>query len=487
MTSCGLPLEAPLRRPLRRWAVGVGAGAGPGLDLTGLALLRILTAGWLLVDLAQRAAALTLLVSDSGAYSRTTWLADLADLAQAGQSWGSWSFHLLTGATELQAVLLVVAAIAHLALLVGWNTRLSALVSAFLLVSLANRMPLAALPLDPLLALLTWWCAVLPCAARLSLDAARRGPGGPPPRLGGILAVGFVLSLAALTFLLAQVSPSLALWPLLVLLVTVIPHAWWRRVPAAWPRPPVTIWIDGECGICTRAGRLLTQIHGGRLSLRLIQEDPEILALSQAHTSWVVEADGRRFLGWKGVRTVLGRSPWLWPGAMPLPWLGEKIYAFIATHRHRPWWGWLGPIAAEEPLPVILRWSLVGAFAACLAWQPAARASGLRVIPAARLEASLVTAPATAGDGRRIDLRSGGDVALVEPVTELPPVYARFSSVRTQAHIARLQCRPVAARAYLDYLVRLAAARGAPATHAELRQLTREAAGWRSQPIATTP
>lgn len=478
MTSCGTPTETQPSRPLRAWP----PAGGLGLDLTGLALMRILTATWLLIDLKQRVTGLGFLQTDGGAFSRATLI---ADQAQSGTSLGNWSLHLITGSPELQYVFAVIATLAHLTLLVGWRTRMSALVSVILVVSLAHRTPLAALPLDPFLALLAWWCVALPCGARLSLDAARRGPGGPPVRIGSMPGILFAMTLGGLAVALFRESPLLCMWPVIVLVLVSIPHRWWRCIPAAWKRPAVTIWIDGECGICTRAGRLLTQIHGGDLTLRLIQEDPEVHALSDAHTSWVVDTGGQRLLGWRAVRAMFSRSPWLWPFSVPLPWLGEKIYTSIATNRHRPWWGWMGPIPAEEPLRPVVWWLIVAFAVACCVWEPATRVGGLvcTTVPGP----GLMTAPATLANGTQADLRTGGGAMLVEPIPQLPSVYTSFSSPRTRAHLSRLATHPLAARAYLDHLVRLATARGGTVSHAELRQLNLETNGWRSTTIATTP
>ena len=479
MTSCGLPADVVITRPLRRWP----RLRGPGLDLTGLSVLRIATAAWLLLDLLQRAAGIGLLQSDGGAFSRATLIAESG--AHGGANVGEWSLHLITGSIELQGVLLAIAALAHVTLLVGWRTRASAVISAIFLVSLAHRTPLAALPLDPLLAALAWWCAVLPCGARLSLDAARRGPGGPPARLSGWLSWLFAVTMVMLTVGLARISPLLAVWPLIMVALPCIPHTWWQRIPAAWKRPAVTIWIDGECGICTRAGRLLTQIHGGDLTLRLIQEDPQVHALSDAHTSWVVDAGGQRLLGWAGVRAMCWRSPWLWPLALPLPWLGEEIYATIATNRHRPWWGWMGPIPAEEPLRPLMQWAIAVLVFVCLSWEPAMRASGVLVTAAPGL--GLLTAPAIFTNGTRGDLRTGGKALIIEPAAALPDEYRAFSSPRTRAHLSRLSSHPLAARAYLDHLTRLAAQRSSAVQQAELRAWSNGPDGWRSTMIATPP
>lgn len=466
MTSCGTPLTAAPMKPLRPWQ----RTWGPAIDLTGLALLRIATAIWLLADLVPRATAVSLLQSDDGAFPRAALIAESLP--------GGWTLHLITGAPLLQGALLALAALAHGLLLVGWRTRSAALVSVLLLVSLDNRTPWAALPLDPLLAVLSWCCVLLPVGARLSLDAARRGPGGPPAKIGGVVV------LACLGALLASAWLLMSAWPLVVVIGLFVPHAWWRRIPGAWHRPPVTIWIDGECGICTRAGRLLTQIHGGDLTLRTIQEDPEIHALSDAHTSWVVETDGRRHLGWQGVRAVLRRSPWLWVFAVPLPWLGERLYALIAHNRHQPWWNWMGPLPAEEPLPVAVRWAAVALLGVALACEPVARATGLLRQPAA--DAGLISAPATLSDNTRIDLRTAGPL-LVEPAASVPAAYTTFSSCRSQAHLGRLAGHPTAAKAYLDHLGRLAARRGQVVSRSELRQLNQTSDGWRSSLMTTAP
>lgn len=100
----------------------------------------------------------------------------------------------------------------------------------------------------------------------------------------------------------------------------------------------------------------------------------------------------------------------------------------------------------------------------------------------------LLTAPATWPDGSVTDLRTGGGVVVPEPATHLPEVYHEFSSGRTRAHLARLTHHPIAARAYLDYLLRLSSARThLTLTHAELRVFEFTASGWRSRLIAASP
>ncbi|HEY4220784.1 MAG TPA: hypothetical protein VGO62_05560, partial [Myxococcota bacterium] len=113
------------------------------LDLRSLALLRIGMAVLLLADLADRAQYLREHYSDDGILPR-------ADLALS-QGLADWSLHMASGSVAGQAVLFLIAAAVALLLLVGFHTRLAAVASFILLVSLQNRDPAVCYGADALL------------------------------------------------------------------------------------------------------------------------------------------------------------------------------------------------------------------------------------------------------------------------------------------------------------------------------------------------
>jgi hypothetical protein len=140
------------------------------LDLRSLALFRILLALVLLVDLARRARDLQAHYSDEGVLPRDV-------LIRYGLRRGIVSLHLVNGSPVGQAILFALAASFGLGLLLGYRTRLAALGSWALLLSVQNRNPLVLYGADDLLRMLLFWSVFLPLGAVFSIDAAaERGP-----------------------------------------------------------------------------------------------------------------------------------------------------------------------------------------------------------------------------------------------------------------------------------------------------------------------
>ncbi len=135
-----------------------------GIDLRTLALFRVGLGTLLLVDLALRARDLTAHYTDAGILPR----AALVDT----QLVGSFSLHLLNGTVAFQAMLFIIAAVFAIMLILGSRTRLAAIVSWVLLLSLQNRNPQILSAGDSLLLLLSFWSMFLPLGARYSVDAA---------------------------------------------------------------------------------------------------------------------------------------------------------------------------------------------------------------------------------------------------------------------------------------------------------------------------
>jgi predicted DCC family thiol-disulfide oxidoreductase YuxK len=135
-----------------------------GLDLRSLALLRIGLAVMVLADLWLRKADLVAHYSDQGVLPRNL----LSDLWQPGY----WSLYALNGQGWFQGLLFTLAALAALAMLVGYRTRVATIVSWLLLVSLHNRNPLLVFAADDVFRAVMFWAMFLPLGASYSMDRA---------------------------------------------------------------------------------------------------------------------------------------------------------------------------------------------------------------------------------------------------------------------------------------------------------------------------
>jgi Vitamin K-dependent gamma-carboxylase len=140
--------------------------SGFGCDTRSLAALRIALGLLLIADLAWRLPLLTWCFSEVGAWP----VAAARDGARL-----PWSLYLLSGSQWWTGALFSLAALCAVALTVGWQTRVTTIVSWALLVSLQQRNTLVLNGGDSILRLLLFWGAFLPLGARWSLDA-RRSP-----------------------------------------------------------------------------------------------------------------------------------------------------------------------------------------------------------------------------------------------------------------------------------------------------------------------
>ncbi|MDA1051838.1 MAG: HTTM domain-containing protein [Planctomycetota bacterium] len=145
-----------------------------GVDLRSLAAFRIGAAGVLLLDLWFRGQEITAYFTDAGVLPRTARIGIL----EAGDGFGfqhTWSLHLLCGEYWAQLGLLLLAALFAVWLLIGYRTRLAAVVSWILLMSLDGRNPVLLNSGDVLLRSMLLWSLFLPLGARFSIDAWRAG------------------------------------------------------------------------------------------------------------------------------------------------------------------------------------------------------------------------------------------------------------------------------------------------------------------------
>jgi hypothetical protein len=136
------------------------------LDLRSLAMFRIGFGLIILVDLINRARYLHAHYTDLGLVPR--WA-----LLKNAQSDYYFSLHLLSGEPYLISLLFIIAAVLAVFLILGFNTRVSTLLSWLMLLSLQNRNPLVLDGGDVALRMFLLIAVFLPTGARYSIDATR--------------------------------------------------------------------------------------------------------------------------------------------------------------------------------------------------------------------------------------------------------------------------------------------------------------------------
>ncbi|UOQ79449.1 MULTISPECIES: HTTM domain-containing protein [Hymenobacter] len=137
------------------------------VDLRALALLRAAVAAVVLLDLGIRSTDLEAFYSNMGVLPLSVLYEHL---------WNPYVFslHTSSGLWQVEAVLFLLAAVAAVALLLGYKTRVATFISWLLLVSLQNRNPLILQGGDDLLRMLLFWGFFLPWGRVYSLDARKR-------------------------------------------------------------------------------------------------------------------------------------------------------------------------------------------------------------------------------------------------------------------------------------------------------------------------
>jgi predicted DCC family thiol-disulfide oxidoreductase YuxK len=135
------------------------------LDLRSLALFRIALASVVLGDLFFRSFDLTAFYTDWGVLPRAALLEKFSPVQR-------FSIHLISGELAFQIALFLLSAIFALMLLFGIRTRLAAIVTWFMLVSLQNRTPVILQGGDVYLRLLAFIAIFLPIGALYSVDCA---------------------------------------------------------------------------------------------------------------------------------------------------------------------------------------------------------------------------------------------------------------------------------------------------------------------------
>jgi hypothetical protein len=169
-----------------------------GLDLRSIGLLRIGIALCLLIDIGGRTADLEAHYTDAGTFPRDAAI-------ETADAWHI-SLHFANGQYAFQAILFALAAVSAVCLLVGVQTRLAAIASWVLIVSLQNRNFIILNGADVLLRMILFFTLFLPLGARFSVDRLR-GIGRPPTPSNWIASSGTVFY--AIQFMLVYIFAGL--------------------------------------------------------------------------------------------------------------------------------------------------------------------------------------------------------------------------------------------------------------------------------------
>lgn len=159
------------------------------LDYRSLALVRILSGILILLDLYNRAESLGAHYSDIGVLPRNVLLTE----------WNNYwfiSLHMASGMVWFQGALFILAGIAALMLIIGYNTTLASIVSWILLISLQSRNPLVLQGGDIVFRLTLFWLIFLPTAKVWSLDRLL-GKTTPPKEQTwfGVAGIGYLVQI----------------------------------------------------------------------------------------------------------------------------------------------------------------------------------------------------------------------------------------------------------------------------------------------------
>jgi hypothetical protein len=160
-----------------------------GADLRSLAALRIVLALTVLFDLASRATNLAVHYSDGGILPRRVQ-------AEKIDPW-LLSLNFINGTAEIQWALFSIAALAAVAMLIGYRTRLMVVIVWILVMSIQWRNYLVGYSADELLRLLLFWSMFLPLGACWSVDRLRGAvPEPPSTRVLSVATAGLFLQIA---------------------------------------------------------------------------------------------------------------------------------------------------------------------------------------------------------------------------------------------------------------------------------------------------
>lgn len=182
-----------------------------GIDPRSLAVFRMGVAGILLLDLWYRSREIGAFFTDQGILPRYV----LMSLNEFGSQSGYqhvWSLHMYSGQYWAQLLLILVAAFFCVWLLIGYRTRLAAVVSWVLLLSLDSRNPDILDSGDVLLRCMLLWSLFLPLGGVWSIDRLINRPQSKLPRRFVNVASAALLLQLAMVYIFSAIAKMNPVW-----------------------------------------------------------------------------------------------------------------------------------------------------------------------------------------------------------------------------------------------------------------------------------
>lgn len=202
------------------------------IDPRSLAVFRIFISALLLADLVTRVADLNAMYTDDGMFPR-------AEMHRRVTTVWNWSFHYVSGAAWFQGVLFGMAGVFALGLLLGFKTRVAAIGSWLMLVSVQHRVPAVLSGAEILLRMLVFWGMFLPLERMWSVDRWRTMRQTVPPAFmdnGPVLSVASaaILLQMGLMYLFSAIAKSNAQWWNGDAMAGILAHDFYASRPAGY-------------------------------------------------------------------------------------------------------------------------------------------------------------------------------------------------------------------------------------------------------------
>ncbi len=135
------------------------------LDLRSLALFRIVFGTVVLLDLLVRIPEIGVFYTDDGTLPRAFMFSTM-------RTWGGYSLQFLSGEWPIQFAIFAVMIAVMACFIVGYRTRLAAVLAWLLIMSMQGRNPYILHGGDDVIRVLLFWCIFAPINARWSVDVA---------------------------------------------------------------------------------------------------------------------------------------------------------------------------------------------------------------------------------------------------------------------------------------------------------------------------
>jgi hypothetical protein len=308
------PKTAPAAAPAPAPTVGQLTRQVFGLDLRSLGVFRICLALVLLWDLQDRAWDLRAHYTDDGVLPIAALPPNLPV-----------SFHILSGSLTYQAILFVIGAACAFGLLLGWRTRIMALLCWVFTLSLQARNGTVLQGGDSVLRNVLFLSLFLPLGEYFSLDARRKGPTRPEPRYLSMATVAYIWQICLIYWFAA-------IWKT---------DASWRTDGTALG---IALHIDS---LITPIGEWIRQFETllkcltfGSLYLEAI--GPAVMLLPFWTDQWRLLVTVL-FLGFHlgiGLTMAIGIFPWICMAAwLPLlpPWFWDRLLPKVSARLSSSW------------------------------------------------------------------------------------------------------------------------------------------------------